>query len=356
MTGCGRQVGMARAIRVNVKDGWYHVTARGIERKAIFKDTRDHKHFLELLEDMSKRYGVEVHAYCLLVNHYHLLIRTPRANASRAIQWLDVSYGVWFNRKRRRSGHVFQGRFGSVLIDGEGSWALDASVYIHLNPIRTQGYGLEKSANKAEALGWVEPDREQLKRRLEALREFEWSSFRAYAGYCGKPGWLVTEELEKRAGGRREYREYVQEHVTRGADPAGYEDLRGRLALGSVEFREKVKCWVGKVSKEQPLRRVLESAVRIETIVQMVEDERGESWAEFANMHGDWGRDLVIYLARKRTGLTLAEIGKALGGLEYKTAGKAVQRFEASLATKPERRKLARSLLDKLSLVEIRPL
>jgi len=346
---------MARAIRVAVKDGWYHVTARGIERKAIFKDTRDHEHFLELLEEMSKRYGVEVHVYCLLVNHYHLLIRTPRANASRAIQWLDVSYSVWFNKKRGRCGHVFQGRFGSVLIDGEGSWALDASVYIHLNPIRTQGHGLGKAANKAESLGWVEPDRERLKRRLKALRQFPWSSFRAYAGYSGKPEWLVTDELVNRAGGRREYRRYIQEHVTRGAEPAGFEDLRGQLALGSVEFKEKVKRWVGKVSKEQPLRRRLESAVRIATIVKMVEDERGESWAEFANRHGDWGREMVIYLARKRTGLTLKQIGAALGGLEYKTTGKAAQRFEASLAKNRERRKLASSLLEQLSLVEIRP-
>ena len=123
---------MARPLRVDVKDGWYHVTARGIERKAIFEDNRDHEHFLELLEEMSKRYGVEVHVYCLLGNHYHLLIQTPRANASPAVQWLNVSYSVWFNKKRRRSGHVFQGRFGSILIDGEGAWALDASVYIHL--------------------------------------------------------------------------------------------------------------------------------------------------------------------------------------------------------------------------------
>ncbi len=332
------------------------MTARRIERKAIFKDARDHEHFLELLEEMSKRYGVEVHVYCLLVNHYHLLIRTPRANASQAIQWLDVSYSVWFNRKRGRCGHVFQGRFSSVLIDGEGSWALDASVYIHLNPIRTQGYSLGKSANKAESMGWTELDREQLQRRLRALREFRWSSFCAYAGYSKTPGRLVTEELVKRGGGRREYREYVQEHLTRGADPAGFEDLRGQIALGSVEFGEKVKRLVGKVSKEQPLRRMLESPVRISTIVKLVEEERGEAWADFANRHGDWGRDLVIYLARKRTGLTLKEIGEALGGLEYKTTGKAVQRFEASLASNGEKRKLARSLLDQLSLVEIRPL
>jgi len=103
---------MARPLRVDVKDGWYHVTARGIERMAIFEDDRDHEHFLELLEEMSNRYGVEVHV-------------------------------------------------------------------LYLNPIRTEGYGLGKSANKAEAMGWVEPDREQLKRRLKALRQFHLKTFEA---------------------------------------------------------------------------------------------------------------------------------------------------------------------------------
>ena len=82
---------MARPVRVDVEGGWYHVTARGIERRAIFEDGREYEHFVELLPEMSERYGVEIHAYVLMVNHYHLLIRTPRANASAAIQWLNVS-------------------------------------------------------------------------------------------------------------------------------------------------------------------------------------------------------------------------------------------------------------------------
>lgn len=98
---------MARPVRVDVNGGWYHVTARGIERRAIFEDVRDHEHFRELLPAMGERYGVQVHAYVLMGNHYHLLIRTPQANASAAIQWLNVSYSAWFNRRRGRVGHVF---------------------------------------------------------------------------------------------------------------------------------------------------------------------------------------------------------------------------------------------------------
>jgi putative transposase len=343
---------MARPLRVNVKDGWYHVTARGTERRTIFDADRDHAHFLELLEEVTSRYAVEIHAYALMGNHYHLLIRTPEANASAAIQWLNVSYSVWFNRKRSRVGHVFQGRFTSVLIDGGGSWAGNASVYVHLNPVRTAAHGLGKSANRAEGLGLVKPDPEELKRRMKTLRSYRWSSFCAYGGYAKRPAWLHTEELLRRAGGRKKYRRYVQKHVTRGIEPEGYEDILGRLALGAREFVEKAKGWVGRVTKEQPARKELLHRVSVDAIVRLVEEKTGREWSELSVQHGYWGRELALYLARKRSGLTLRQIGEALGGLEYKTVSKAIQRFEASLLDDMAKRQLANACLANLSNVE----
>jgi putative transposase len=343
---------MARPVRVDVAGGWYHVTARGIERRAIFEGRRDHEHFLELLAELTGRYGVEIHAYALMGNHYHLLIRTPQANASAAIQWLNVSYSVWFNKRRERVGHVFQGRFTSVLIDGDGSWALGASVYVHLNPVRTAGQGLGKKANRAESRGLIPPDREAIRRRLKKLRQYPWTSFGAYAGYAPVPEWLTTEALLVRSGGRRSYRRYVQQHVTRGSEPDGFEDLAGRVALGSQSFLSQVKNCVGRLSKEQPARRQVARRVGVEQIVALVEKKWGAKWRDFAERHGDWGRDLALYLARKRSGLTLAQIGEALGGLDYKTVGKAVQRFETTLNQDRTRRKVADECLAELSYVE----
>ena len=122
---------MARPLRVNIEGGWYHITSRGQNRERIYYDARDRNRFLELLEEVSKRFGVEVHVYVLMANHYHLLIRTPKANASAAIQWLNQSYGLWWNRRHGRSGHVFQGRFKGVLVE-EGGWILALSFYLHL--------------------------------------------------------------------------------------------------------------------------------------------------------------------------------------------------------------------------------
>jgi putative transposase len=343
---------MARPLRVDVEGGWYHVTARGIERRTIFGDVRDHEHFLELLPAMGERYGVEIHAYVLMGNHYHLLIRTPHANASAAIQWLNVSYSVWFNRRRERVGHVFQGRFTSVLIDGEGSWALAASVYLHLNPIRTKAQGLGKSSNRAESRGLAPIDREAVKRRLEKLRAHRWSSYGAYAGYGPTPKWLTTNELLERGGGRKAYRRYVHERVTRGENPEGYESVGSRLALGSQTFLEQVKRWAGRVTKEQPDRKQVAKRVSVAQVVSVVEKTRSEGWAAFANRHGDWGRELVLYLARQRSGLTLKEIGEALGIPEYKAVGKAVQRFALALPRDKAKQRLANECLNELSLVE----
>jgi len=340
---------MTRPLRVDVAGGWYHVTARGTERRELFGDAREHTHFLELLEAMVERYAVRVHAYALMGNHYHLLIQTPHANASAAIQWLNVSCSAWFNRRRERVGHVFQGRFGSVLIDGNGSWTLDASVYIHLNPLRTTAQGLGKSAERAEALGLRAPTREQLERRLKILRDFRWSSYRAYAGYSGAPDWLTTGELLERAGGRVKYRRYVQGHVTRGEPPEGYEGIQGRLVLGSREFVEKAKTWVGRVTKEQPARKALANCVPLSVIVRTVERHRGEAWAQFADRYGDWGRDLILYLARRRSGLTLRQIGDALGRLDYKAVSHAIRRFETALPSRLEMRRSVGHCLDALA-------
>ena len=344
---------MARPVRVDVAQGWYHITARGIERRAIFGDARDHRHFLELLAGMVERYGVQVHAYALMANHYHLLLRTPQANASVAIQWLNVSYSVWFNRRRDRVGHVFQGRFGSVLIDGEGSWALLASVYIHLNAVRTKALGLGKAANRAEGRGLTGPeDREAIERRLKKLRGYRWSSYGAYAGYAVVPDWLTTGVLLERGGGCAEYRRYVEQHVTRGDSPEGYQGFGGRVALGSAAFLRKVKDWVGRLTKEQPDRGQVLKRVTPEAVIQIVERIRGERWAAFADRHGDWGRDLGLYLARRRSGLSLGELGRAFGIAEYKTVAAAINRFARSLPTSPEKRRQVTAGLAKMQKME----
>jgi REP element-mobilizing transposase RayT len=204
---------MARPLRIEKAGGWYHVTSRGNERKRIYRDDRDREHFLELLAEMVSRFGVRLHCYVLMDNHYHLLLELTEANLSRAVQWLNVSYCVWFNRRHGRSGHLLQGRFKSVAIDPE-EWGLELSRYLHLNPVRVRALGLSKSQRQAQRVGLSPaPNPEEVRRRMEVLRQYRWSSYRAYLGLAVVPRWLECATVLGLGGGRkgeqqRRYREY----------------------------------------------------------------------------------------------------------------------------------------------------
>lgn len=339
---------MARPVRVDIADGWYHIIARGIDRRALFTDDRERTHFVELLEEMTKRYQVRIHAYVLMGNHYHLLIQTPEANASRAMQWLQVSYSLWFNRRHERVGPLFQSRFKSVPVDKDGIWALDASVYVHLNPVRVKSQGGGKIDRKAEGRGMRSPSEETLRQRLKTLRAYRWSSYRAYAGYAGVPEWLTTEELLRRGKGRRGYRRYVMDCATGGRGAESYEGMSERWALGGEAFQERLRRGVKRLTGDQPARRHFVRRAGIAEIVRMVETERGRTWDEFSEAHGDSGRDLVLYLARKRSGLTLRAIGEQTGLSNYKTVSIAVRRFSARMSQDPRLRRLADKCLAQL--------
>ena len=156
---------MARPLRIQFPGAFYHVTSRGNERKAIFRNDRDRQKFLSYLESAHERYGAKIHVYCLLDNHYHLLLETPRGNLSQILHHLNGAYTTYYNVKRRRSGHLFQGRYRALLVEME-SYCQELSRYIHLNPVRA-------------AL-------------VEAPEDHLWSSYPAYIGFKRKPSWLET--------------------------------------------------------------------------------------------------------------------------------------------------------------------
>jgi hypothetical protein len=302
---------------------------------------------------MSGRFGVEVHAYVLMGNHYHLILRTPGANASRAMQWLNVSYSAWFNARLQRVGHVFQGRFRSTLVDGDGSWLLEVSAYVHLNPVRVTGLGLGKVDNKAEALGLVAPDRDKVQARLKVLREHRWSSYRIYGNYARAPAWLATGELLKRAGGVERYRRYVQSHVTRDIDSSAFTGFSDRIALGSREFLDRARAWVGIVSTEQPDRSFVTRRIPFESIVSVVESVKGESWTSFHQRYGDWGTGMVLYLCRMHSGLTLQQIGDTAAGMAYKAVYERVRRFKVELGNDPRMMQITQQCSDIISNMEM---
>ena len=179
---------MARPLRIEYPGAFYHVMHRGNDGKDIFKSNRDREKFLEYVGKAVERYDIKIHSYCLMTNHYHLLIETPHPNLSQAIKWINVCYAAYFNRRRRRSGHLFQGRFKAVVIDAD-EYLKHLSRYIHLNPIRA---------------GMV-----------DRCKDYPWSSYPVFGGYVKAREWLETDWLlslfdKSRKIAMERYREFVE--------------------------------------------------------------------------------------------------------------------------------------------------
>jgi putative transposase len=188
---------MARPLRLEFEGALYHLTGRGNRRERIFQDEKDCARFLEMLELSLGRFRVLLHAFVLMGNHYHLLAQTELPNLGRWMHWLVTSYTVYFNRRHKRVGHLFQGRYKSIVVEAEG-YLLPLSRYIHLNPVRGTRLG-----------------QGGLTERRARLRAWRWSSYRGYAG-LSRPDGMVSEELVlgelggPKARCRQRYRRFVE--------------------------------------------------------------------------------------------------------------------------------------------------
>lgn len=337
---------MARPWRIERAKGRYHVIARGNERKAIYRDDTDRFHFLELLGQMGERFGLQVHAYVLMDNHFHLLLQTPEANLSRAMQWLNVSYSVWFNRRHDRVGHLFQGRFGAVVVEDDAGWQ-EVARYVHLNPVRVGAMKLDKARRRAAKLGaGPAPTPELIGQRLEWLRTWRWSSYRAYAGYERGPDWLEREPVGRLCGGRsreerqRGLREYTEAAVRQGMSERPWDRLVGGLVLGSEAFAQALRGSARGHSQEQTEFRRLAGQVDWERIVGAVEQVKGQKWEVFWQQHGDWGRDAALWLGRKHGRLTLGELGQRAGAMKPVAVSQALRRFGRRLEGEAKLRRI----------------
>jgi len=298
---------MARPLRLNYENSFYHVLSRGNERRAIFRIGEDYQRFLDLIATMTSRFKIEVHSYVLMENHYHLLIKTTHANLSRAIQWLGVTYAGWFNRTHNRSGHLFQGRFKSFLIENE-SYLTALSCYIHGNPLRA---GAAKD-----------------------LWEYEWSSYRGYANKRCQPSWLSTEVILGVSGGKR--KKFIAEqkaYLTQ--DSAVLDNLRHGLYFGSEEFSDECRHLLkGENRREKPQIKSLLKSVDIQKcVLDIIEQLRfGEPEVILKARRGarNRQRDITIYVMSQMGTYKNKEIGE-LFGVGYTTVTEAIKRADSVL-------------------------
>lgn len=212
---------MARPLRIEFPGALYHVTTRGDRREAIFEDNADRKAFLAILEEVVARHNWLCHAYCLMGNHYHLVVETPDGNLSRGMRQLNGMFTQASNRRHRRVGHLFQGRYKAILVDKD-AYLLELVRYVVLNPVRA---GLVTRPGK-----------------------YAWSSYRATAGEAAVPGWLAADAVlalfaKQRAAARRRYVRFVADGI---GEDGPWDDLRQQIYLGDAAFVERMQ---GKAAK-----------------------------------------------------------------------------------------------------------
>lgn len=228
---------MVRALRTQYEGASYHLICRGNERKNIFRDEQDRKEFLALLRSSLKAYNIILYCYVLMDNHFHLLLETPLGNLSEFMRQFNIIYTSYFNRRYQRTGHLYQGRHKSVLVDKD-SYLIILSRYIHLNPIRTK-----------------RTEKRTLNEKRSYLRNYRWSSL---AGYINKERELLFIDyraiLEPYGGendrGRKGYWKAICGDIEEGIEIK--ESIAGGGILGREEFIEWIKDnFLGKVKKRE---------------------------------------------------------------------------------------------------------
>ena len=312
---------MSRPLRIEYPGVFYHVTSRGNERKLVFQSARDRERYLSYLESAHERYGAVIHTYCLMGNHYHLLLETPRGNLSQIIHHINGAYTTYFNIKRDRSGHLFQGRFKGILVDKD-AYCKELSRYIHLNPVRA---GMVKTP-----------------------AEYPWSSYRCFIGKDKKPEWLTTELVLGDFGGEgrkgyRGYREYVERIETKKLENP-FKRVIASTFLGSEEFINNIRMEYlekKKLDKRNipAIKKVLKGP-SFEEIEEAVVKVLGKDHA--------LGKKTCVYLSHQYSGMRLEEIGAYFG-----MKGSAVSQLSRRFQEREKGDKELRGILDKIKKEEL---
>ena len=290
---------MARPLRIEYPGAVYHVTSRGNEKKPVFKDDRDRENFLNTLQHVNKRYNWICHAYCLMTNHYHLLIETPDGNLSLGMRQLNGVYTQLFNNWHGRSGHLFQGRYKAILIQKD-SHLLEVCRYVVLNPVRAK--------------------------MVEQPETYAWSSYLATAGKakphpCLTAAWVLSQFSGKRGKAEKEYRQFVRWGI---GQKTIWTDVRGQAILGDEDFTDRLVDHLRKhkdvpeITRSQryvnrpPLERLFpEDILRSKT-------KRDQRIADAVEKHVYLQREIAAHL-----GLNYATISRIVAaqekGSKYKT-------------------------------------
>jgi REP element-mobilizing transposase RayT len=303
---------MSRPLRIEYAGAFYHVTSRGNERKAVYRSTPDREKFLFYLESATERYRAVIHVYCLMNNHYHLLLETPLGNLSQIMHHINGAYTTYFNTKHTRSGHLFQGRYKATLIDAD-EYASEVSRYIHLNPVRT---GL-----------------------VEIPEEYRWSSFQYYLFKREAPRWLNRDLVlgyfgrEQKVAAKK-YKDFVYSCMYQG-DKNALVRLSRSVILGRNEFIEEIKTRYLRykhVDRNLPTLRYFADRPGLSQIEKAVDS--------VLKTDKKLARRVKLYMFHQYSGMKLREIGEHFGLCES-----GVSQVSRRIGTQVEKDKKLREII-----------
>ncbi len=307
---------MPRKLRVEYEGAVYHVMNRGDRREAIFLEDADRELFLTTLGEVCGKTGWQVHALCLMGNHFHLVVETPRANLVAGMRWFLGTYTARFNRRHKLSGHLFSGRYKSLVVDGSGNGYLKAACdYVHLNPVRAK-----------------------LLRPKQALREYRWSSWPEYLKAPGKRWpWLRVDRTlgewgvrADNAAGRRQLERGMEQRkeLEWSQENGDWKRLRRGWCWGPEGFREELLDLIGEQQGDQHHGAELRESdeQKAERLVGGMLQQAGWTEAELQQRRkGDHKKAQLAARLRAETPMTWSWIAKRLSMGHWRTAANAVR-------------------------------
>jgi putative transposase len=306
---------MARPLRIQYEGAVYHVTCRGNDRKSIFKDDLDRNIFLELLSNGLRTYHIILYCYVLMDNHFHLLLETPLSNLNEFMRWYNITYTSHYNRRYKRSGHLYQGRYKSILVEKKGYLHV-LSRYIHLNAVRTKRHEMTL-----------------LPEKKKYLRNYKWNSLSGYINETKKDTFVDYEQVleayggEKREG-RKLYWETICNDLSIGIDIK--EKIIGGSILGSDTFISRIRDkFLPAKSLEIPAVKRLRKYLTKEKIIETLRKEVGKGFDEIKKERGII-RQVAMDLLYRLGGLKGTEIGEIMG-VDYSTVSQGRKRLREKL-------------------------
>jgi len=320
---------MARPLRIEYPNAWYHIMNRGRRSETIFADKRDYAGFIELLKDTAEMWNLRIAAYCLMPNHYHFLAQTPDANISRCMRHIDGVYTQRYNRYHRCDGSLFRGRFKSILIDAD-QYLLQLVRYIHRNPVKA---GL-----------------------TDSLDRYLWSSHRGYLSKSEKWNWLhkgfILSMLSKGEGSQLKYYRQFVSTEDEGEIDTVLSKKKWPAVLGSVDFVQRIKdkFYTEKANSEVPQCREL--APEPYQIILAVCDHYGiHEKALLTSKRGLFNepRNMAIYLMRRLRGDSLKTIGQQFQIKKYSSVSSVIERMKATLVNEKRLQTSVEQLISSLN-------